>query len=341
MRMVVTELMADGEVTGYLGVAIDATAEIHARRALDESEARWRTAMNHLPDLTVLVVDAELRVQMTSGAGAAREGLSDATGKMLIDVTNPENFAVLGPAAIGALAGREADDRTAGIAQRPRTQALDQPAARSGGHPRGDDPRPRHQQGARAGTSASLPPAIAPNDSSTRHPTASSCSTPTAPSGQRTRRSPASSNAPRTNWSANSSATWVARATRHRAAPRGPAFGAQRSVDDGVEPARCARTGSSTWPSPALFSRLRQQKRPDPGQRHRSQRALPARDEDGPDGGVRPAHGPGQPPSVLRRPRDPSRVLQALRLPRRICCCWTSTTSRRSTISSATTPATN
>ncbi len=108
VRLVVTRLTADdGTTTGYLAVATDCTDEVRARRALDESEARWRVVMDHLPDATVIVVDEELQVQLTAGAGAMRQGLGDATGQNLTQFMKSENIAVIGPLVGQALRGAE------------------------------------------------------------------------------------------------------------------------------------------------------------------------------------------------------------------------------------------
>ena len=55
-RLAVTELRSEeGEVTGYLGVAVDTTAAVEMRRELKEAQALWRLSMDHLPDTAVLV----------------------------------------------------------------------------------------------------------------------------------------------------------------------------------------------------------------------------------------------------------------------------------------------
>ncbi|WP_372727113.1 EAL domain-containing protein [Nocardioides sp.] len=104
LRLVVTDLTDEaGAVCGYLGVAIDATAEVAAGAALRRSEARWRIAMQHLPDTTVLVLDGEMRVRMSAGAGALRSGMGEVTGRLLADVINPENVEALTPLVVNAL----------------------------------------------------------------------------------------------------------------------------------------------------------------------------------------------------------------------------------------------
>ncbi|MGN6577377.1 MAG: PAS domain-containing protein, partial [Nocardioides sp.] len=58
VRMSVTSLRDDrGEVNGYLCVAVDATSDTRAQRALTQAEQRWRILMDHLPDTTVIMVE--------------------------------------------------------------------------------------------------------------------------------------------------------------------------------------------------------------------------------------------------------------------------------------------
>ena len=51
VRLAITDLKDDrGAVIGYLGVAIDTTSAVVAERALVDAEARWRIAVDHLPE---------------------------------------------------------------------------------------------------------------------------------------------------------------------------------------------------------------------------------------------------------------------------------------------------
>ncbi len=106
VRLAVTDLKDDsGDVIGYLGVAVDTTAAVVAEQALSDSEARWRIAVDHLPEATLLTVDKHLIIHMVSGGGAVRQGLVGAEGRWLGDYSNPANFGVLADAVERALAG--------------------------------------------------------------------------------------------------------------------------------------------------------------------------------------------------------------------------------------------
>ncbi len=108
VRLAVTELVGpDGTVTGYLGVAIDATASVEAEQALTASEARWRVLLDHLPDLTVVMVDQDLTIAAVSGAGAVTQGLRDSAGLNLSEVSTPENMVVLSDLVTRAIAGED------------------------------------------------------------------------------------------------------------------------------------------------------------------------------------------------------------------------------------------
>ena len=108
VRLAVTELRSeDGEVTGYLGVAVDTTAAVEMRRELKEAQALWRLSMDHLPDTAVLVLDRTLEVSLSTGGGARRQGLANAAGRDVAEVFSPENSALLEPLIGGALEGRE------------------------------------------------------------------------------------------------------------------------------------------------------------------------------------------------------------------------------------------
>jgi diguanylate cyclase (GGDEF)-like protein/PAS domain S-box-containing protein len=109
VRLAVTALRdLGGEVTGYLGVAIDTTAAVEARQVLALSEARWRVLAGHLPDTTLLLVDEDLRIQLVAGAGAVRQGVDGTEGRLLSEVLNAENMALWHTFLDKAFAGREA-----------------------------------------------------------------------------------------------------------------------------------------------------------------------------------------------------------------------------------------
>ncbi len=106
VRLAITDLKDDdGTVTGYLGVAIDTTPAVIAERALSQSEARWRIAVDHLPDTTLITVDENLIIHMVSGGGAMGQGLIGAEGRWLGDHSNTDNLALLSDAVARALTG--------------------------------------------------------------------------------------------------------------------------------------------------------------------------------------------------------------------------------------------
>ena len=108
VRLAVTELRdRDAALNGYLGVAIDTTASVRSERALSMSEARWRALMDNLADTTVVMLDEELRIRVVSGRGAMRQGMHDAVGKKLEEVSNEANMAVWRPLLAEAFEGRE------------------------------------------------------------------------------------------------------------------------------------------------------------------------------------------------------------------------------------------
>ncbi len=62
----------DGSIVWH-GVAIDTSAEVQARQALVESEARWRSLVEHLPDV-VLIVDRDGTIQLRQPGRRGRGG---------------------------------------------------------------------------------------------------------------------------------------------------------------------------------------------------------------------------------------------------------------------------
>ena len=77
---------ANGQVTGFMGLARDISGWKQALSELAAAEARWRVLFDHLPDTAVLVVNDELRYVAAAGAGLAEQGYTDITGKRLDDV---------------------------------------------------------------------------------------------------------------------------------------------------------------------------------------------------------------------------------------------------------------
>ena len=108
-RVALTELRdGAGDLTGYLAVGVDATVAVETRRALIRSEARWRVLLDHLPDLTVLSLDEDLRIQVVAGRGAIRQGMTGAEGTSLHEVSRPENVALVADLVRAALDHDEA-----------------------------------------------------------------------------------------------------------------------------------------------------------------------------------------------------------------------------------------
>lgn len=108
VRLAITELRDhDGTLTGYLGVAIDATPSVRAERALAVSEQRWRVLLENLPDITVVMIDEEMVVVAVAGTGAMRQGLLGSEGHHLSTVSNPANMVILSDLVSRAVAGEE------------------------------------------------------------------------------------------------------------------------------------------------------------------------------------------------------------------------------------------
>jgi diguanylate cyclase (GGDEF)-like protein/PAS domain S-box-containing protein len=106
VRLAVTELRDDdNRIVGHLAIGIDATENVRASAALAESEQRWRLVMDHLPDMTVLVLDEDLRVSMVAGAGAAKHGVGGHTDA-LGPISTPANVELLTGGVRAALAGQ-------------------------------------------------------------------------------------------------------------------------------------------------------------------------------------------------------------------------------------------
>ncbi|WP_426245054.1 EAL domain-containing protein [Nocardioides sp. LHG3406-4] len=112
VQLAITDVRdADGVTTGYLGVAIDVTAGVEARHSLERSESRWRVLLDNLPDITVIVVDEELRVRVVAGAG---ENVRESEGRLLGEVAGSENMFVLEDLISQAFAGEESTVQVGG-----------------------------------------------------------------------------------------------------------------------------------------------------------------------------------------------------------------------------------
>jgi diguanylate cyclase (GGDEF)-like protein/PAS domain S-box-containing protein len=95
----------DGEHTGWIGIAHDVTAEELARHELAAAERRWRALLDHLPDTAVLVVGPDLKYRVAVGAGLDGQGMANAQGRTLFEMSSDVNIAVLEPVFRAALAG--------------------------------------------------------------------------------------------------------------------------------------------------------------------------------------------------------------------------------------------
>lgn len=108
VRLTVTAMRdSDGLIIGFIGIAVDITTEKAALRALEAAEARWRVLLDHLPDTSVLVVDADFRYQVAVGAGLSRQGMADLAGKTLFETSSPANVDLLAAVYRSAFEGRE------------------------------------------------------------------------------------------------------------------------------------------------------------------------------------------------------------------------------------------
>lgn len=74
--------------------------------AVAAEEARWRALAEHLPDVTVLVVDEDLRVRQVGGAGVAEHGLRPRVGMTLEELYPAADLDVLQPLLRSAFQGR-------------------------------------------------------------------------------------------------------------------------------------------------------------------------------------------------------------------------------------------
>ena len=108
-QMAVTELRGeDDEVSGYLCVAIDATASTRSQRALSLAEERWRILMDHLPETTVVMVEEGTGITVVTGAGALAGRLRDGAGRRLTDMVDRDAPGTMDRLLAQAFAGHDA-----------------------------------------------------------------------------------------------------------------------------------------------------------------------------------------------------------------------------------------
>ena len=81
----------DGQMVGFRGVVADITRRKQVEEALQESEARWRSLVNHAPDL-VLTVDRTGRIQFINQMFDAYGRKPDEVlGTLAADYAEPEH----------------------------------------------------------------------------------------------------------------------------------------------------------------------------------------------------------------------------------------------------------
>ena len=107
VQLTVTRLLGnDGEHIGWIKIARDITEQEAARHQLVAAERRWRAMLDHLPDVSVLVVGADLRYRVAAGAGLQHQGWpTSLVGLTAAQSSNTENTAILEPLFQQALAG--------------------------------------------------------------------------------------------------------------------------------------------------------------------------------------------------------------------------------------------
>jgi diguanylate cyclase (GGDEF)-like protein/PAS domain S-box-containing protein len=87
-----------GRTVGSVSVSRDITAVVHARRAVQHSEALFRAVVQNLPNGAVLLFDRELRCLVAAGERMfAAMGISSATlvGRTIRETASPDNVARL------------------------------------------------------------------------------------------------------------------------------------------------------------------------------------------------------------------------------------------------------
>lgn len=97
----------DGKATRIIGTITDITSRKQTELALKESESRYRTVAQNLPDTVIVLYDEDLRYTLVDGQGLAQVGLrkEDIEGKRLGDVLPPEIYEPNEPAIQAALQG--------------------------------------------------------------------------------------------------------------------------------------------------------------------------------------------------------------------------------------------
>ncbi|MGB5953208.1 MAG: EAL domain-containing protein [Ornithinimicrobium sp.] len=109
-QLVVTGLYnEDGVLYGYIRVSLDVTNSALVERNLAESEARWRALLEHLPNMTVLMLDEDLRIGIAAGQGVHRLGLFGTEG-LLLEQYSPQVMALVRTTVERALCGEESGE---------------------------------------------------------------------------------------------------------------------------------------------------------------------------------------------------------------------------------------
>ncbi len=108
-RLAVSELLDDGRRTGWIGIVRDVTGEEATRLRLQITESRWRSLLERLPDLAVLVVGSDLRYRLAVGAGLDRQGMAGIEGSTVAETSSPANAEALEAAYRRALAGEPSE----------------------------------------------------------------------------------------------------------------------------------------------------------------------------------------------------------------------------------------
>ena len=119
-------------VAGLISLSVQRAVESSRR-----SEARYRTLVDHLPDMAVLTFDRDMRYDLVAGRGLDTFGVDPAEfeGKTLDDVVDEERRPVLEKVYREALDGEEASMEYALAAQsQPRPVAAGGPPPRRRRH---------------------------------------------------------------------------------------------------------------------------------------------------------------------------------------------------------------
>ncbi|MCA1813169.1 MAG: PAS domain S-box protein [Halobacteriales archaeon] len=85
-------ILRDGQVTGVIAISSDITAMKRAEASLRDSEAKWRSLVEHSPDF-IAVVDKELRIQFLNRPGQG-VSLEQVVGRQVSEFIVPEQQAL-------------------------------------------------------------------------------------------------------------------------------------------------------------------------------------------------------------------------------------------------------